>query len=93
MTEHKERRDATENRKLILKEAGALFEKFGVDAVSMHQIAKSAGIGQGTLYRRYSHKGELCMDMELTALQDKPFRCKFEAFFRLAIDFIDQKLA
>ena len=27
----------------------------------MHEIARAAGIGQGTLYRRYAHKGLLCM--------------------------------
>ncbi|MOA04176.1 HTH-type transcriptional repressor Bm3R1 [compost metagenome] len=47
----------------ILHAANELFEEHGVDSVSMHQIAKSAGIGQGTLYRRYSNKGDLCMDM------------------------------
>jgi len=58
-----ERRDAAEHRKRILEVARRLFAEQGVDAVSMHQIAMAAGIGQGTLYRRYAHKGELCMDL------------------------------
>ena len=32
----------------------------GVDAVSMNEIARAAGLGPGTLYRRYAHKGALC---------------------------------
>ena len=58
-----ERRDAMEHRQRILQVAQSLFAKYGVHAVSMHQIAKTAGIGQGTLYRRYAHKGDLCMDL------------------------------
>ncbi len=58
-----ERRDATEHRQRILEVAQRLFAEQGVDAVSMHQIAMAAGIGQGTLYRNYAHKGELCMDL------------------------------
>ncbi len=58
-----ERRDAMEHRQRILQVAQHLFALHGVGAVSMHQIAKAAGIGQGTLYRRYAHKGELCMDL------------------------------
>ncbi|HZS93885.1 MAG TPA: TetR/AcrR family transcriptional regulator [Chloroflexota bacterium] len=58
-----ERRDAAENRKRVLDVARRLFEEFGVEAVSMHQIARAAGVGQGTLYRRYPHKGELCRDL------------------------------
>jgi len=58
-----ERRDAAEHRQRILEVAQRLFVEHGVDAVSMHQIALAAGIGQGTLYRRYGHKGELCMDL------------------------------
>lgn len=58
-----ERRDAAENRKRVLDVAQRLFEESGVEAVSMHQIAQAAGVGQGTLYRRYPHKGELCRDL------------------------------
>jgi AcrR family transcriptional regulator len=61
--ERVERRDARKNRQQILAVAQRLFAEQGVDAVSMHQIAVAAGIGQGTLYRRYRHKGELCMDL------------------------------
>lgn len=60
---HAERRDAADNRRRILAAARALFAAHGVDAVSMHDIARAAGVGQGTLYRRYAHKGLLCQDL------------------------------
>lgn len=60
---HTERRDAAENRQRILDAASRLFEQNGVEPVSMNQIAKKAGIGPGTLYRRYRNKGELCLDL------------------------------
>jgi AcrR family transcriptional regulator len=55
-----ERRDAAENRRRILAAARDQFAAHGVDAVSMNQIAQVAGIGPGTLYRRFAHKGLLC---------------------------------
>ena len=55
-----ERRDAAESRRRVLNAARGLFEERGVDAVSMHEIGRAAGVGQGTLYRRYEHKGALC---------------------------------
>jgi AcrR family transcriptional regulator len=55
-----ERRDAAENRERILATAQSLFSERGVEAVTMQEIARVAGVGQGTLYRRYPHKGALC---------------------------------
>ncbi|WP_438445829.1 TetR/AcrR family transcriptional regulator [Gorillibacterium sp. sgz5001074] len=57
------RKDAAEHRRLILQTAQHLFTEYGADSVSMHQIAKTSGIGQGTLYRNYSNKADLCLDM------------------------------
>ncbi|WP_138493842.1 TetR/AcrR family transcriptional regulator [Paenibacillus pinistramenti] len=58
-----ERRDAAENRRRILEAASGLFGQHGVTQVSMNQIAQEARIGPGTLYRRYSSKGEICLDL------------------------------
>lgn len=57
------RRDAVENRERILEEARRLFAEYGIEAVSMHRIAKAAGVGQATLYRHYAHKGDVCRDL------------------------------
>lgn len=58
-----ERRDAAENRQRILKAAQKLFNKYGVEQVSVNQIAIEAQVGSATLYRRYSNKSELCQDL------------------------------
>ncbi|WP_433943140.1 TetR/AcrR family transcriptional regulator [Paenibacillus sp. SN-8-1] len=70
MTLHEESRSHLEINELILKNARLLIEQKGADKVSMHQIAKAAGIGQGTLYRRYTSVGDICLnliDEKLTA--------------------------
>jgi len=58
-----ERKDAAENRQRILQEAQRLFDQYGAAQVSMNQIAAAAGVGPGTLYRRYANKSELCYDL------------------------------
>ena len=58
-----ERRHAAEFDCRILAAARSLFSTLGVAAVSMHQVAMAACVGQGTLYRRYANKGELCLDL------------------------------
>lgn len=65
----KERRDVARNRGRILEAARVLFEERGVVTVTMEEIARSAGVGKGTLYRRFPHKGLLCH-----ALLDEPTR-------------------
>ncbi|MCC3373787.1 TetR family transcriptional regulator [Cohnella sp. REN36] len=57
-TEVKESRDAAYRRR-ILSAAARLLEQNGIESVNMYQIAQEAGIGQGTLYRRYEHPGEI----------------------------------
>lgn len=54
------RSDAVENRRRILESAREAFAERGVDGISMHQIGRAAGVGQGTLYRHFEHKGALC---------------------------------
>lgn len=59
--EPRERPVAAAHRRQILAAARQLFAEQGVEATSMHEIARAAGVGQGTLYRRFAHKGALCL--------------------------------
>ena len=68
-----ERRDASRNRRRILASARSLFEEKGVTSVTMEEISRAAGVGKGTLYRRFPNKGLLC-----EALLDDPTR-RFQA--------------
>ena len=55
----KERADAARNRAAILEAAARLFTEQGVDAISMDQVAAAAGVGKGTLFRRFGDKAGL----------------------------------
>jgi len=69
-----ERSDAARNRRVILRTARTLFEERGVTCVTMEEIAKASGVGKGTLYRRFPHKGFLCqalLDVPTSHLQEQ----------------------
>jgi AcrR family transcriptional regulator len=54
-----ERADAARNRGLILAAAERLFDDRGVEHVSMEAIASEAGVGKGTLFRRFGDRSGL----------------------------------
>jgi len=57
----RERADAARNRLRALAAAEHLFSARGVAGVTMDEIAAEAGVGKGTLYRRFGDKGGLAV--------------------------------
>src|SRR4051812_13633892 len=57
----KERADAARNRAAVLEAAARLFAEHGVEAVSLDQVAAAAGVGKGTLFRRFGDKSGLAV--------------------------------
>ena len=64
-----ERADAARNRRRVLDAAAALFGEHGVDSISMDAVARAAGVGKGTLFRRFGDRHGL-----LVALLDEAER-------------------
>jgi AcrR family transcriptional regulator len=60
-TEPCERADAARNRRRILAAAARLIDERGVQQVSMDAIAAAAGVGKGTLFRRFVDRSGLLM--------------------------------
>ena len=52
------RSDAVKNRQRLLEAAGQVFEEKGLEA-SVADVARAAGVGMGTLYRRFPSKEAL----------------------------------
>ena len=71
------RKDAEVNRRRLLAAAGELFAEQGLD-VTLHDIARHAGVGVGTAYRRFSNKEEV-IDAYLESKLDAVARVAHEA--------------
>jgi AcrR family transcriptional regulator len=68
-----ERADAARNRRRVLEAAAALFGEHGVDGISMDAVARAAGVGKGTLFRRFGDRQGLLvalLDAAERRLQD-----------------------
>ena len=52
----RERSDAARNREALLAAAALLVEDHGVDAVTMDSVAAAAGVGKGTVFRRFDSR-------------------------------------
>lgn len=50
------RADAVRNRERLLDAAARLVEQRGVEAVTMDDVAAEAGVGKGTVYRRFGSR-------------------------------------
>jgi AcrR family transcriptional regulator len=72
-----ERADATRNRARILDAARRLFADRGAACVSMDEIAAAAGVGKGTLFRRFGSRAALAL-----ALLSEREICFQEGFIR-----------
>ena len=75
--DRRERADAARNREAILCAAQRLVSERGVDAVTMDEVACAAGVGKGTLFRRFGDRNGL-----LRALLDERERAFQESFIR-----------
>jgi AcrR family transcriptional regulator len=58
-SEPHERSDAARNRRKVLEAASRLFECHGAANVSMDAVAAAAGVGKGTLFRRFGDRANL----------------------------------
>jgi AcrR family transcriptional regulator len=70
-----ERGDATRNRALLLHAARRLIAARGPDTVTMNEIAAAAGVGKGTLFRRFGSRAGL-----MIVLLDEDEQAEQQAF-------------
>ena len=76
------RRDAERNRQRILQAAGELFAERGL-GVTLDDVAHHAGVGVGTVYRRFAAKDDLIYEVYAARIhateQTSSMRCSNSA--------------
>jgi len=102
-----ERADAARNRRRILDAAERLFAERGVDGVTTDAVAAEAGVGKGTVFRRFGDKAGLAaalLDERERALQEQllsgppplgpgaPAADRVEAFVRAYVSHLSRTL-
>lgn len=100
-----ERADAARNRAKVLSAAARLFAAGDPRAVTMEDIARAAGVGRGTLYRRYPNVASIAaalLDAHERQLQGELLRGdpplgpgapppeRLAAFFAAMVDLLDR---
>jgi AcrR family transcriptional regulator len=73
----RERADAARNRQALLEAAKRLLRECGPEGITMDAVADAAGVGKGTLFRRFGDRASL-----FHALIDDRERTFQEAFIR-----------
>ncbi|WP_189229565.1 TetR/AcrR family transcriptional regulator [Streptomyces flaveolus] len=101
----KERADAARNRQKVLAAAAELFAGKDPRGVTMEDIARAAGVGRGTLYRRYPDVSSIAtalLDEHEKSLQHEllqgaaplgpgaPPRERLAAFFAAMIELLER---
>lgn len=69
-----ERKDAARNRARILEAARRLLGERPIGEICMDELARTAGVGKGTLYRRFADRASLChalLNEEAITLQNR----------------------
>jgi AcrR family transcriptional regulator len=99
----RERADAARNRVKVLAAAERLFAERGAADVTMEDIARAAGVGRGTLYRRYPDRAAIAvalLDEHERVLQEQLLRGapplgpgappaeRLEAFYAAMVDLL-----
>jgi AcrR family transcriptional regulator len=103
----RERADAARNRQRVLAAAEELFARHGAHNVTMEDIARAAGVGKGTLYRRYPDRASIAvalLDEHERALQERllsgppplgpgaPAGERLAAFYAAMVDLLERHI-